>query len=464
MKNPPRDGAASLCPFVLREPWLPWHHTLTRYGSAHPCLHVKDPAWQGPGRLEGAEGAAGTWVLARREPDGFYYRAQIKVAPELERKGALVVEFEAPLISRPSLPAQQQSVVFKEDVLQLSPSVEHSLQPGDKVLAPWGPEQQQYGPGTVLLGLKTKHPQRGKEAALNQEPTRKSMAGDQARASKEKEITIYFWNGKTANVPLSRVRWVSPTVWKKAVQRLQTLHARECPSPLPGRPCCSPLRPVTGCTTHRPPLDTSFLCPPCRPHACCQLPCQGCLCCCPLVGPTWWPVASPSEVAGRELPESEEKPTAPQPLPLKGPEEEALAALPPMASSSSSSSSSCEEDNLENDLEMELFPRQMVSRAVNTEPILPETSPRQSGARRPGWRYWRRNGAEPRPGKPGTRCFHIQEKEKDREQDRVQRAPAGTTQEPAQKATKKPQQTLQGAHHRTPSWGIATHQRSRNSS
>lgn len=76
------------------------------------------------------------------------------------------MEFEAPLVTGPELPAQRQSVVFEEDVIQFSTAMDYSLRPGDKVLAPWGPDQQCYGPGTVLLGLEARDPQRGKGAAL----------------------------------------------------------------------------------------------------------------------------------------------------------------------------------------------------------------------------------------------------------------------------------------------------------
>lgn len=67
-----------------------------------------------------------------------------------------------------------------------------------------------------------------------------------------------------------------------------------------------------------------------------------------------------------------------------------------------SSSSSSDEEDLENDLEMGLPQRLMVDSTVNTDPILLEKSPRrQSGLCQPEWRYWRRNGPEPHPGKPG---------------------------------------------------------------
>lgn len=82
--------------------------------------------------------------------------------PQLERQGFLLVEFEAPLVTCPGLPAQRQSMVLEEDVIQFSPSVEYSLRLGDKVLALWGPDQQRYGPGTIPLGLEARDPQIGK--------------------------------------------------------------------------------------------------------------------------------------------------------------------------------------------------------------------------------------------------------------------------------------------------------------
>lgn len=360
------------CHLALQAPWLTWHNPSTRYVSYHPFLHIGDLACQGPGWLGTTGDAADTWVLARREPDGFYYRAQIKPAPELERQGALLVEFETPLVTDPKLPAQRQSVVLEEDVIQFPSS---SLRPGDKVLALWGPGRQRYGPGTVLLGLEARDPQR-----------------------ESKEITVHFWNGRTATVPPGGVRWVSPTVWKKAVEKLHKPFARDHPTPLLWAPRCCLLGPPTGL-----PLGTPFLCPPCHSLACCQPLCWDCLCGSPLAGPTWWPLTRTSGLLTREHPEVEQKPTA-QLMPLEGPEEEEAPVQTPVAvsSSSSASSSASLEEDLENDPEMSLPQRLMADSTANTDPVLFEKSPRrQGGLCQPEWRYWRRNGYEPCPGKPG---------------------------------------------------------------
>lgn len=183
------------------------------------------------------------------------------------------------------------------------------------------------------------------------------------------------------------------------MERLHKPFTREHPSPLLWAPCCSLLGPITGCVTNGLPLGTPFLCPPWHPSACCQLLYQGCLCCCPSAGSIWWPLTRTSGVTAREHPEAELKPTA-QLLPLEGPKEEGVTVQAPVAVSSSSSNSS--EEDVENELEMGFPQRLMVDSTVNTDPILLEKSPgRQGDLRQPEWRYWRRNGPEPHPGKPG---------------------------------------------------------------
>lgn len=202
-------------------------------------------------------------------------------------------------------------------------------------------------------------------------------------------------------MPLRGVQWVPAAVWKKAVDGLHKPYAREHPRPLLWAPCCSVVGPVAGFATSGLPLSPPFLCAPCYPHTGCQLLVQGCLCCCPLAGPTWWPLIRTSGVAAREAPEAELKPTA-QLLPLESPEEEEAAVQAPVAVSSSASSSSSEDEDLENELEMGPPQRLLVNSTVNTDPILLEKSPRkQGGLCQPEWRYWRRNGPEPHPGKPG---------------------------------------------------------------
>lgn len=74
----------------------------------------------------------------------------------------------------------QQSVVLGEAVIQFSPFTEYSLRPGDKVLAPWEPDQQWYSPATIL-GLEARDSQRGKGSCSDLPMPRRSQTGDQAR-------------------------------------------------------------------------------------------------------------------------------------------------------------------------------------------------------------------------------------------------------------------------------------------
>ncbi|XP_073739108.1 uncharacterized protein C11orf16 homolog [Callorhinus ursinus] len=275
-------------------------------------------------------------------------------------------------------------------------------------------------------------------------------------ASEEGEITVHFWNGKTASVPRGGVRWVPPPVWKKAVGRPHKPSIKEHAGALLWAPCCSPLGPAAGWVTNGLSPGTLFLCPPCVPQACCQLLGQGCLCPCPLAGPTWWPLTR-----AKEHPEVELKPTAPR-LPLEGPKEEEGGVQAPLGVSSSSSSS---EEDLENDLQVSLPQRLMVDSTVNTDPILLEKSPRrQGGLCQPEWRYWRRNGSQPHPGKPGTRHGTIWREKRGNKQQRVQSVVLGNTKELVLEASgvKPPQILPEDGEHREWSPGTATHQRDQN--
>lgn len=78
-----------------------------------------------------------------------------------------LVEFAKPLVSRGGHPVCVQKTA-KDDILEYVNSMKHSLLPGDNVLAPWEPDMARYGPGTVLTGIETRDPLRGKkDAALS---------------------------------------------------------------------------------------------------------------------------------------------------------------------------------------------------------------------------------------------------------------------------------------------------------
>ncbi|XP_032215535.1 uncharacterized protein C11orf16 homolog isoform X5 [Mustela erminea] len=402
-------------------------HMLSTFSALRSAgLKPWQPAWQ-PG-VSWAEALRSNCQKGKAEVEEF--------GAVLERWGALLVEFEVPLITDPKLPAQRQNVVLEDDVIQFLPSVECSLRPGDKVLALCEPDEQRYGPGTVLLASEARDPQ---------------------RASKG-EINVHFWNGKTATVPRGGVRWVPSAVWKKAVERLHKPFTTEPPSTLLQAPCCCLLGQATGGFSNGLFLGTPSLCLPCVPQACCQLLCQGCLCSCPLAGPTWWPLARASGVTAKEHPEVELKPMA-QHLPLDSPREEEGAVQAPLGVSSSSSSS---EEDLENDLQMGLPQRLKVDSTVNTDPILLEKSPRRKGGLcQPEWRYWRRNRSESHPGKPGTRHGSIWREKRDNKQPRVQSVVLENTKELVLEASgmKPPRILPEDGEHRKWSQGTVTQQK-----
>lgn len=75
-----------------------------------------------------------------------------------------LVEFAKPLVSRGRHPLCVQKTA-KDNILEYVNGMKHSLLPGDRVLAPWEPDRARYGPGTVLRGIETRDPLRGKESA-----------------------------------------------------------------------------------------------------------------------------------------------------------------------------------------------------------------------------------------------------------------------------------------------------------
>jgi len=75
-----------------------------------------------------------------------------------------LLEFAKPLVSRGRHPVCMQKTA-KDDILEYVNGMKHSLLPGDKVLAPWEPDMARYGPGTILTGIETRDPLRGKKDA-----------------------------------------------------------------------------------------------------------------------------------------------------------------------------------------------------------------------------------------------------------------------------------------------------------
>lgn len=96
-----------------------------------------------------------------------------------------LVEFAKPLVSRGKHPVHVQKTA-KDDILEYVNGMKHSLLPGDRVLAPWEPDRARYGPGTVLRGIETRDPLRGKKRGCCLAPLECQMLYQDAAA---REIT-----------------------------------------------------------------------------------------------------------------------------------------------------------------------------------------------------------------------------------------------------------------------------------
>ncbi|XP_035746855.1 uncharacterized protein C11orf16 homolog isoform X2 [Egretta garzetta] len=324
-------------------------------------------------------------VLVRGEQDGFYYRGTVKEEIESER-GTFLVEFARPLVSHGKHPVCVGKAA-KDDILEYTNGMKHSLLPGDKVLAPWEPDMVRYGPGTVLTGIETREP---------------------LRASEDEEIMVQFWNDKKVKLPRGVALWIPPSLWERIVEmihmpfisRMKPRESLETNSCLFS--CCLKPALITAYAVHSL-AKHCFLCSPCWPHfhhhcdgICCLSAYVRCICCCrrPCVD-AWWPLPPRSLVFQSETKEAESG-SEPSPclLELKGPKQEAAAAA--VAASSPSSDSECD---------LEPFPTKstVVDSAVNTGSSCLE-KPRLKDSARPKWKYWERSHkSHPSNSGPGSR-------------------------------------------------------------
>ncbi|KAF1483042.1 hypothetical protein FQV18_0007116, partial [Eudyptula minor novaehollandiae] len=357
--------------FVVHPAWIAEPLTPQRCQWINHCLPSPGPAWKRlstSGRSVGLD--SNVPVLVRGGQDGFYYRGTVKEEIESER-GMFLVEFDKPLESRGRHPVCVQKTA-KDDILEYVNGMKHSLLPGDKVLAPWEPDMARYGPGTILTGIETRDP---------------------LRASEDEEIMVQFWNDKKVKLMRGVALWVPPRLWERIVEMIHMpftsrVKPRESPDTNSCIFSCSPktaLIPV--CAVHSL-AKHCLLFSPCWPHfhyhcdgICCLSAYVRCICCChPHVDP-WWPLPSKSLVLQSETEEGDSS-SEPSPclLELKGPKQEAAAAV---AASSPSSDS---------EWDMEPFPTKgtVVDSAVSTGSGCLE-KPRLKDSARPEWKYWKRS-------------------------------------------------------------------------
>ncbi|XP_035184580.1 uncharacterized protein C11orf16 homolog isoform X3 [Oxyura jamaicensis] len=340
------------------------------------CLPSPGPAWR---RLSISGRSAGldrnVPVLVRGEQDGFYYRGTVKEEMENER-GLFLVEFAEPFQSLGRHPVGMQKTV-KDDILEYTNGMKHSLLPGDKVLAPWEPDTGRYGPGTVLTGIETRDP---------------------LRASEDEEITVQFWNDKKVKLPLGVALWIPPSLCGRIVEMIHMpftsrLRPRASPDTNSCIFSCSPKTAlISVCAVHSF-AKHSLLCSPCWPlfryHCgcmCCSSACVRCICCCHPCSDAWWPLPPRSLVFQRKPEEVEpSSKSSPHLLELEGLKQGESAAV--------AASSPCDS---ECDVESFLTKSDVVDSAVNTDSSHPE-KPRLEESAEPKWKYWKRSQCKSQP-------------------------------------------------------------------
>ncbi|XP_033889391.3 uncharacterized protein LOC117420013 isoform X1 [Acipenser ruthenus] len=135
------------------------------------------------GSVDGAQGGPqlvrGARILARRYQDGFYYLGHLSQEVQgLEE--VFTVEFESNKRFRGRSGCRLQETRLC-DLVQYEDAVRCPVTPGDSVLAPWEPDLERYGPGTVLLG-------------------QESRGHNSDAETSEQGLVVNFWNGHTVRV------------------------------------------------------------------------------------------------------------------------------------------------------------------------------------------------------------------------------------------------------------------------
>ncbi|XP_041111195.1 uncharacterized protein C11orf16-like isoform X2 [Polyodon spathula] len=133
--------------------------------------------------VDGSQGGPrlvrGARILARRYQDGFYYLGHLsQEVPGLEE--VFTVEFESSKHFRGRAGCRLQETRLC-DLVQYEDAMRCPVTPGDSVLAPWEPDLERYGPGTVLLGQE----RRGHNSDAE---------------TSEQGLVVNFWNGHTERV------------------------------------------------------------------------------------------------------------------------------------------------------------------------------------------------------------------------------------------------------------------------
>nr|XP_056708094.1 uncharacterized protein C11orf16 homolog [Euleptes europaea] len=358
------SGSLVSRPACALRPFFPARCLCLGHYSCFPdttCKAVKN--------LEESLDTVGIPVLARRGTDGYYYLGTIIQKVEGEKR-TFLVRFSKPFAEEDTTCIQATA---SGDILEYVNGMRHSILPGDKVMAPWEPEQKRYGPGTVILGAEHRDPLKAKE---------------------DEEITVSFWNGKKARVPLGVALWIQPTQWERIVEMIHMpltsrkrfegqLHPASCnicsyrPVPVSVHACT-----LGGLLKWQWPYCPCTCPSPSYFHHTCSSLAHGQYSCCCLKPSGWLGQPFPAAFSLRDIKEDDfSRKLFPQQLALEGPSKDQSTVATPSSSSCGSESPSDEEQHLTKPT--------MVDHAVNTDSTLFDKPKLKES--RPDWKYWKRS-------------------------------------------------------------------------
>ncbi|KAG7333289.1 hypothetical protein KOW79_003424 [Hemibagrus wyckioides] len=294
----------------------------------------------------GAEFFPGCRVLARKEIDGFYYLGTI-VHQLQDRGGLFMVTFDKCLPKDDTMMEMASpQLTCQPDMVNITQAYEHSIVPGDTVLAPWEPQMSRYGPGRVVSGMEVRDPLKG-------------GVGE--------GLVVQFWNGYRVNVAKNLAVWIPASHHERIIRELQSNLFQ------PG--CLS----YSYCNH----LNWSPVC--CINHINHCLSTTPSMCLCPV---NHGPLINSCFLMNNHLKEQ-----------INPDQVKELEMSQEVKTDLSSSDSSEDEEEVANE-KLNSTRSDLVSRSVNTEiSYLKKTH--TEPLIRPAWRYWRRGSPEPHHKKPG---------------------------------------------------------------
>ncbi|OWF44512.1 uncharacterized protein LOC110458274 [Mizuhopecten yessoensis] len=133
-------------------------------------------------------------VLARRIDDGYFYLGKVK---------SQILGDKFLVAFGPSKPGKYKETTYQDtfvyDLVDYEDAKRHTINTSDKVLAPWEPQGERFGPGVVIEG----HEKRGSEGP------------------DDHQITVTFSNGRTEKIPSDMALWVPEEVYERLVLELK---------------------------------------------------------------------------------------------------------------------------------------------------------------------------------------------------------------------------------------------------